>query len=45
MSTGDPKLQQALEARVEALMRDRGYGGVVDAWEGEIERVRAFAFE
>jgi hypothetical protein len=44
VTTGDPRLQQELEERVEALMRDHGYGGVVDAWGGEIERVRAFAF-
>ena len=44
VTTGDPKLQQDLEARVEVMMRDRGYGGVVEAWGGEIERVRAFQF-
>jgi hypothetical protein len=45
VKTGDPALQQKLEARVEALMRERGFGGVVDDWGGEIERVRAFRFE
>lgn len=40
MRTGDPQLQARLEDRVEALMRDRGYGQVVDAWDGEIERVK-----
>lgn len=44
VTTGDPKLQQDLEARVESLMRERGYGGVVDGWDGEIERVRGFLF-
>jgi hypothetical protein len=44
VSTGDPTLQQQLEARVAALMRERGYAHVVDAWGGEIERVRAFRF-
>jgi hypothetical protein len=29
---------------VEALMRKHGYGGVVEAWAGEIERVRGFQF-
>jgi hypothetical protein len=43
--TGDPTLQQELEARVEALMRERGYGHVLDSWEGEIERVKAFRFD
>jgi hypothetical protein len=42
--TGDPTLQQELEVRVEALMRERGYGHVLDSWEGEIERVKAFRF-
>lgn len=42
--TGDPKLQQELQASVEALLRERGYGNVVDAWGGEIERARAFVF-
>ena len=32
--TGDPTLQQELAARVEALMRARGYGQVIDAWDG-----------
>jgi hypothetical protein len=45
VSTGDPRRQQELEPRVEALMRQRGHGHVVDAWGGEIERVRAFRFE
>jgi hypothetical protein len=45
VTTGDPKLQQDLEARVEALMREHGYGGVVEVWGGEIERVRAFRFD
>lgn len=40
--TGVPGRQQALEARVEALLRARGFGHVVDAWGGEIERARGF---
>jgi hypothetical protein len=44
VKTGDPTQQQEIEARVEALMREHGYGGVVEAWAGEIERVRAFRF-
>lgn len=36
----EPAAQAALEDRVEALLRGRGYGEVVDAWEGEIERVK-----
>jgi hypothetical protein len=44
VSTGDPTAQQQLERRAQALIRARGYGDVVDAWEGEIERVSAFEF-
>jgi hypothetical protein len=43
--TGDPTLQQEIAARVEALLRARGYGDVLDAWDGEIERVMALRFE
>ncbi|HEY3110935.1 MAG TPA: hypothetical protein VGL23_19415, partial [Chloroflexota bacterium] len=39
--TADPGRQQALEAEVEALMRAHGYGDVLDAWGGELDRVRA----
>ncbi len=42
LRTGAPGRQQALEAQVEALLRARGFGHVVDAWDGEIERVKAF---
>jgi hypothetical protein len=45
VTTGDPTRQQALEGRVEALLRERGYGHVWEAWDGQIERVRAFGFE
>ena len=41
----DPTLQQELEAQVEALMRARGFGYVVDGWGGEIERVKAWRFD
>jgi hypothetical protein len=40
MRTADPNRQRHLEDRVEELMRARGYGGVIGAWEGEIERVK-----
>ena len=43
--TGDPKLQQKLEARVEALMRDRGYGNVLDGWGNDIEQIKALHFD
>ena len=42
---GSPQRQQELEGRVEALMRARGFGHVVEAWGGEIERVWAFRFD
>jgi Domain of unknown function (DUF4037) len=40
---GDPRLQQELEARVEALLRARGFEP--DMWDGEIERVKVFRFD
>ncbi len=40
MRTGEPRLQRQLEVRVEALLRERGYGAVVDACDGDIERVK-----
>jgi hypothetical protein len=43
VQTGDPKLQQELEAQVEALLRARGFE--VNLWEGEIDRVKAFRFD
>jgi hypothetical protein len=42
VQTGDPKLQQELESKVEALVRARGFDP--DMWGGEIERVKAFRF-
>jgi hypothetical protein len=41
LRTGSPKAQQGLEERVEALLRDRGFSHVVDAWDGEIDRVKS----
>lgn len=38
--TADPRSQADLEKRVERLMRERGYAHVVEAWDGEIERVK-----
>ena len=43
VQTGDPTFQQELEARVEALLRARGFE--VNLWEGEIDRVKAFRFD
>jgi hypothetical protein len=39
--TADPMLQRELEREVAALMRQRGHGGVRDAWGGELDRVQA----
>ncbi|MGQ9697146.1 MAG: hypothetical protein ACUVRO_04045 [Armatimonadota bacterium] len=44
LRTADPTAQQKLEAEVEELMRSEGYGHVIDAWGGELERVRSFRF-
>ena len=41
VSTADPERQLALAARVEALLRSRGFGSTVDAWTEELERLRA----
>jgi uncharacterized protein DUF4037 len=43
VQTGDPRLQQELEIKVEALVRARGFDP--DMWDGEIERVKAFRFD
>ncbi len=40
LRTAEPERQKTLEARVESLLRERGYGDVVEAWDGEIERVK-----
>jgi hypothetical protein len=42
LRTADPRSQTELEERVERLMRSRDYGHVVEAWDGEIERVKIF---
>jgi len=44
LRTADPTLQQRLEAEVEDLMRDRGFGGVVDEWGPDIPEVRSWQF-
>lgn len=44
LRTGSPEIQQRLEAQVETLMRTRSFGHVIDGWDGEIQRVRAFPF-
>ena len=41
LKTGDPRLQQELEAKVERLLAERGFADVYDAWEGDIDRVKA----
>lgn len=38
--TADVGTQCQLEERVETLMRARGYGGVIDAWGGDLERAK-----
>lgn len=45
LATGDPRRQQAVARRVEALLRARGYGAVYDDWEGEIDEVLAWEFD
>jgi hypothetical protein len=43
LQTGDPRLEQELELKIEALLRARGFE--VNLWGGEIDRVKAFHFE
>ncbi len=45
LATGDPRRQQAVARRVEALLRKRGYGRVYDDWEGQIDQVLAWEFD
>jgi predicted nucleotidyltransferase len=40
VSSGDAAFQQALVGRVETLMRARGFGHVIEAWGGDIERMK-----
>ena len=40
LRAADVDAQRRLEARVEVLMRARGYGHVLDAWGGDLERVK-----
>jgi hypothetical protein len=43
LTTADPTLQLGLAARVEVLLRTRGYGDAVDGWAEEIDRLRRSA--
>jgi predicted nucleotidyltransferase len=42
--SGDPRVQQELQSRVERLASERGLRGVYDGWDGEIDRVMRFEF-
>jgi hypothetical protein len=44
-STGDPRVQQQVARRVVALLRERGFDQVLQAWHGQIERVLSWSFE
>lgn len=44
LTYGDPLRQQQLARRVEALLRERGFGHVYDDWNGEIDEVLAWRF-
>jgi hypothetical protein len=43
-STGDPHVQQHIARRVITLLRTRGYDHVLQAWQGQIERVLNWTF-
>jgi hypothetical protein len=42
VDNGEPKVQIALEVRVEALMEVRGFGQVLDEWHGDIAQVKTW---
>ena len=42
--TGDPRLQQELQAAVERIASEHGFRDVYDAWDGDIDRVMRFEF-
>lgn len=42
--TGDPRLQQELQAAVEAVATEHGFRHVYDAWDGDIDGVMRFEF-
>lgn len=44
LSSGDPRLQLDLEARVEVLLRARGFGHIIDGWGETLERAKAQHF-
>lgn len=44
ISTGTPRRQQIVARRVAALLRDRGFGHVYDAWEGQIDHALTWDF-
>jgi hypothetical protein len=44
ISTGNPGQQQVVARQVAALLRERGFGHVYDAWEGQIDQVLAWVF-
>lgn len=44
LTHGNPVQQQEIARRVEALLRERGFGHVYDDWNGEIDEVLAWRF-
>lgn len=44
VTTGDPTRQQALARRVADLLRERGFGPVYDAWDGQIDQALGWVF-
>ena len=42
--TGDPRLQQELQAAVERVASEHGFRDVYDGWDGDIDRVMRFEF-
>jgi hypothetical protein len=44
LRTGNPRLQQTLEAKVQNLLKSRGFGVVLESWGNQLEAVRLFEF-
>jgi hypothetical protein len=44
ISTGNPGRQQDVARRVAALLKERGYGHIYEAWEGQIDQALEWVF-
>jgi hypothetical protein len=42
--TSDPYRQQVVARRIEALLRERGFGEIYDGWDGKIDQALGWDF-